>query len=837
MGGWCLVGFLTVFLTVANVLDARAADIPKNAASSKQDAGGVFGINGVGAFHQRHALQGDVLRRISNLKQLGIRWDRSDFWWHVLEPREGEFDWSFSDALLDLYDQHDLQIFPILCYSSAWARGDGFAPANELEWKQFANFTFEAVNRYKDRIRYWEIWNEPNILPFWRPQPDVEDYTRLLKEAYKAAKRADPNCIVVGMCTAGFDLKFIERAYQLGARDYFDVLSCHYYLTGEPEQAIKRDLQNLRHLMTRYGDSDKKVWITEMGVTSHPNRKHGVSEQQQANLLVRNYLSNLATGLVEKIFWFCLVDWTDNPDDERWDSYLGLLRYDRSEKPSFEACRNLATWLDGAEYVGDPRLDGKVHSWLWKKGEDLILIACTSGESVDLMLPTAHSSLKHHGLFGETQTIDGLEDGNAHCTINETPACFVGISESLLLRTSFRFCPDSLTLQPEETVKAQLVFLNPFREKIKARLSIESPKGWKVRCPRSLTLAPQAERRVSVTLRAPSDSIARDHTIRTTLEIQGDELSEAASSSFPLPMEATLRAVVSDAVSLRLRPIIDQDQIVTTLEVASHLTNPSMCDLSMRFPWKSEKTRKTVPAGEQIRWECRSSLAELRNMRITEPIVAGVKIARKPHPIEKRFNIAVIPLVESSSWSRDPEKPTVSLRQVHALTGIGSESDFTSDVWLAFSKQSLLVCARFHDCTPAQNPFDGEDIWKGDSLEIYLGFGGPEERPYFSPRDFQMLVSPGIRGENAQIFSFPQKRKISEAQISVDLFDSGCEIKAEIPLSVFGEPGVESGQIIGLDVAAHDYSPDRQPEMQALMWNGTGANWLTPRDWGIGVIR
>lgn len=838
MNTWNMLGLLAICLTLVCAFDERRVVAAETEAESDSDFGGAFGINGVGAFHQRHALQGDVLRRIANLKQLGVRWDRSDFWWHVLEPREGEFDWTFSDALLDIYDEHDLQLFPILCYSSAWARGDGYAPSNELEWKQFATFTFEAVNSYKDRIRYWEIWNEPNILPFWRPQPSVEDYVRLLKEAYIAAKQADPDCVIVGMCTAGFDLKFIERAYQLGAKDYFDVMSCHYYLTAAPEDGIKRELQNLRHLMTRYGDGDKKVWITEMGVTSHPSQKHGVSERQQANLLVRNHLANLASGLVEKIFWFCLIDWTDNPDYERWDSYLGLLRYNRSEKPSFDAYKNLVIWLDGAEYVGDPQIDKEVYSWLWRKGSDLILIACAKQEPVELSLPAASTTIQQHGLYGDKHAIQALEDGLAQTVLEETPTCFVGVSESLLYRASFGFRPDSLTMQPGEATSVQLAFQNPFSEKIKASLSVQLPQGWKVRHSRTVTLQPNAERTIRFHIQAPSDAPTRDHTIVATLEFQKGTTEADALQFSSLPLESSLRVAITELVSLRIRPLVDGDEFVTTLEIASHMTTPLRSTLRMDFPWESENAKKTIPIGEQVKWICRHSISGIRNMESSEPIVASAGIRGMPQTVEKHFNLGTIPLVQEPSWLKGEAtaKPTVTLLQRHALTQVGIDSDFSSDVWLAFSNKSLFVRTTFHDATPAQNPFDGEEIWKGDCLELYLGFAGPEEQPYFSARDFQVLISPGNDGENAQIFSFPQKRKVTEAHLSVAPLESGYEMQVEIPLSLFGEQGVQPGQLIGLDVSAHDYNHKHPEQMQALMWNGTGANWLTPRDWGIGVI-
>jgi len=548
-----------------------------------------FALNGVGAFHQRHALQGDVRARMDVLKDLGVYWDRSDFWWNVLEPREGEFDWSFSDQLLDLYEEKDLQIFPILCYSSAWARGNGYAPANEMEWRQFANFTYEAVNRYKDRIKYWEIWNEPNILPFWRPEPKVENYVRLLKEAYVAAKRADPDCVIVGMCTAGFAPEYIERAYQLGAKDYFDVLSCHYYHTGAPEESIKRDLQNLRALMTRYGDGHKKVWITEMGVTSHPNRRHGVSEEQQASLLVRNHTTLHGSGFVERVFWFCLVDWTDNPEDERWDSYLGLVRHDRTEKPSYVAYKTLIAELQGAEYVGDPRIDPNVYTWLWQKGEELILVAYAKRGSVKMELPVAGSSLRRVEIDGRKRAIRASGKGVARCVIDETPTYFKGVDPCLVARACFAFDPDVIGTVPREEREIELVWRNPYPHKISGRLNVTFPEGWSVKSPKTITLPPNQEKRVAIILRTPEDDELGNYTLEASITFTKGLPEDSKSRLVALPLSTSVRVSVGQVSSLRIRPLVQGDTLTTRCEVASYLSEPQS---SRSFEQKRTKAAK-----------------------------------------------------------------------------------------------------------------------------------------------------------------------------------------------------------------------------------------------------
>jgi beta-glucosidase/6-phospho-beta-glucosidase/beta-galactosidase len=66
-----------------------------------------------------------------------------------------------------------------------WTRAAGdapgtFAPPDNLQ--DFADFVSAVVSRYKGRVRYYQLWNEPNIYPEWGSYPiSPEQYTELLK--------------------------------------------------------------------------------------------------------------------------------------------------------------------------------------------------------------------------------------------------------------------------------------------------------------------------------------------------------------------------------------------------------------------------------------------------------------------------------------------------------------------------------------------------------------------------------------------------------------------------------------------------------------------------------
>ena len=71
--------------------------------------------------------------------------------------------------------------------------------------------------------------------------------------------------------------------------------------------------------------------------------------------------------------------------------------------------------------------------------------------------------------------------------------------------------------------------------------------------------------------------------------------------------------------------------------------------------------------------------------------------------------------------------------------------EFNLTVWCFFDAQNLYLFADFVDATPLKNPFQGNDIYKGDSLEGYVGFRD-EARSSFGPTDFQFGLGLNEKG-------------------------------------------------------------------------------------------
>ena len=83
----------------------------------------------------------------------------------------------------------------------------------------------------------WEIWNEPNIHGFWKPEPNVEHYTAMALAAARAIRDVAPGEAIIGPATSTIDLEFLEGCFKAGLLEWWDAVSVHPYRRAAPETA------------------------------------------------------------------------------------------------------------------------------------------------------------------------------------------------------------------------------------------------------------------------------------------------------------------------------------------------------------------------------------------------------------------------------------------------------------------------------------------------------------------------------------------------------------------------------------------------------------------------
>ncbi len=300
------------------------------------------------SWNNHHYPSDKIEKSIELMKEAGVGFVRMDFLWDDIEPTSGNFQFEKYDKIVGLLTSHGIKILGLLSYNASWTGNNWNAPPNKVYFTKYAK---NVVRRYKDKIKYWEIWNEPDDEQYWTPQDDMLSYTELLKTVYPVLKSEDPSCVIVLGGLSKTIAVSLRRIYKNGGKDYFDVVNFHPFvdpLMSNAYSLLEGIYKGVYHVMERKQDTEKSIWFSELGCpgVSISNKANGwwlgksPMEDQQAVWVKKVYDKPLHWKGVQKIFWAFFRD-TPNYFKNGVD-FFGLVRQDFSKKPAYDVYKNKA---------------------------------------------------------------------------------------------------------------------------------------------------------------------------------------------------------------------------------------------------------------------------------------------------------------------------------------------------------------------------------------------------------------------------------------------------------------------------------------------------------------
>lgn len=404
--------------------------------------------------HSPFGVFGQGLPYAREFSQAGVKW-MSDYWsWRDLEPEQGRFVWKQADERMALAARHGLNLTVTFWGTPKWIRPshpDGhvwdftYGP-DDLD---AARTFFRAVARHcRGRTDWFLPWIEPNVARdptfgfprgYWASRPHAATYAAYERAAYEGAKAGNPDCRVVGMNTAGVDLHFIEKCYDEGAADRFDVMNVHYYApTGDFERQHPEALfARLRELMARYGDAEKPIYCSEGGGAS--SGLPGTDEASQAANLVRIYVISIANGIDK-------LSWTFSHDVKPYGSkqvdmimWMGLFRHDPDHaapnlqgepKPAYFAYRTMTEALEGSAFRRRLHLGEGVRAYRFdnREARQRVTVVWSEGEPREVRLPLTGELLRAHSHLGKPVET-AADDGHVRSEVSGDPVFVVEARE------------------------------------------------------------------------------------------------------------------------------------------------------------------------------------------------------------------------------------------------------------------------------------------------------------------------------------------------------------------------------------------------------------------------
>lgn len=298
------------------------------------------------------------------VREMGAAWVVDYFPWAYHEKFPGVFDWSHSDEVVEHANRQGLTLIARLGFVPEWAR-----PANSAtsflapeNYADFGDYVYAFVARYRGKVDYIIIWNEPNLALEWGFQPvDPAGYTQLLKIAYRRAKEANPNIVVLGGALAPTlappgdeqamnDLVYLQRMFDAGAGEAMDGLAVHAYGwvypaddPPAPEVVNFRRVELVHRLLQDNGYGNLPIHITEGGWNDHPRWTRAVKPGQRINYTLQACQMALDWPWLKSInLWAFRYPWPAHT----YLDYFTFVTPDFAPKPIYDEVRRYATGME-----------------------------------------------------------------------------------------------------------------------------------------------------------------------------------------------------------------------------------------------------------------------------------------------------------------------------------------------------------------------------------------------------------------------------------------------------------------------------------------------------------
>lgn len=322
----------------------------------------------------------------SYVGELGVGAARIQSGWARCEQKKGRYDFEWLDEVVDGLCEQGIRPWMCLAYGNpvygAQKSLGSRIFTDEATLQAWERYVTAVVERYRDRVHEWEVWNEPNL----RGTNQADAYGELLIRTAEAVRRVDPEAVIIGFGLSRMPLDFTGSVLDLlrerGKLNLIDYVSFHPYHEN-PDDATP-GIEALAKLVASY-DPRIRLFSGESGCPSilewaHALRYHEWSEYSQAKWVSRRLANDFALGIRSSIFAII-----DNQYPNMLQSF-GLLRANLLKqvvykRPSYHAMQHLVNLLhDGVQASGRPAFRANTAREI-----ELVSLADSAGTTIGVM--------------------------------------------------------------------------------------------------------------------------------------------------------------------------------------------------------------------------------------------------------------------------------------------------------------------------------------------------------------------------------------------------------------------------------------------------------------------
>ncbi|MBC7828307.1 MAG: beta-galactosidase [Chitinophagaceae bacterium] len=235
---------------------------------------------------------------------LGIKRLRMQAGWAKTEKLKGKYEWDWLDKIIHDAAKRGFDVWLETAYGNPVYKGGGGMnlsagiPTSAEALKAWDKWVEALVTRYKDKVKDWEVWNEPNFGDNEINSP--EGVAKLNIRTAVIIKKIQPEARISGLAMGHIDLKYADAFFKIihdqKKMHLFDNMTYHDYVYNP--DANYHHVADLRKVLDKYGPG-VKLRQGENGCPSFGGSGRGAigdyhwSELTQAKWIARRMLGDL----------------------------------------------------------------------------------------------------------------------------------------------------------------------------------------------------------------------------------------------------------------------------------------------------------------------------------------------------------------------------------------------------------------------------------------------------------------------------------------------------------------------------------------------------------------
>lgn len=328
---------------------------------------------------QIHLHREDQAAILSQLRELGVGWVKTQVSWKLFQPGPDRFDeelFAELDRFVQAASENDFKVMLGVAKAPEWSRPTTEMDGPPTDYALFQQFMADLAGRYQGQVTAYELWNEPNLQREWNGAPlNAADLVNLIRAGAAGVRSADPEAILISAApaTTGIndgvvaidDRQYLQQMVAAGVTDVVDAIGAHPYGWANPPDSSIHDgeqitsshnnhpsfffadtLSDYRRILDEAGKTQMSIWVTEFGWGSYDGLDREppeglsyvaeVSEPQQAIYTRRAFeMAQEQPGIGPLILWN--LNFGPTFGSGFAESSYSLMRPDGARRPVYEA--------------------------------------------------------------------------------------------------------------------------------------------------------------------------------------------------------------------------------------------------------------------------------------------------------------------------------------------------------------------------------------------------------------------------------------------------------------------------------------------------------------------